>query len=76
MNLRFCFNLFLCALFFCFGFLVALWLTMAINGNGVFYSAKSFVSIILVVITANANVIFVGHLVVSVLRDIKNTLGL
>lgn len=74
MNLRFCFKLFLFALFFCFGFLVALWLAMLTNGNGVFHSAKSFVSIILIVITANANVILVGHLVFSVLQDIKDSL--
>lgn len=75
MKLRRLFNLVLCAVFFCGGFLAALWIHQSSTGYGAFVTAKSIVSIGLVVIAANAKAIFLGHLVISVLKNIRDALG-
>ena len=75
MKLRRLFNLVLLAVFFCCGFLAALWIHQSSIGSGVFVTAKNIVSIGLVVIAANAKAIFLGHLIISILKSINDTLG-
>ena len=74
--MRFWFNLILGGLFFCFGFLVAFWSYGTINGGGLFFAVRNLTSVALVVIAANANVFVLSYLTVSVLHDIKDSLGL
>ena len=76
MKLRRLFNLALCAAFFCGGFLAALWVHQTSVGAGIFVATKNIVSIGLVVVAANAKAIIVGHLIVSVIKDIKDSLGM
>ncbi len=75
MKLRRLFNLILLAAFFCCGFLAALWIHQSSVGYGAYVTAKNIVSIGLVVIAANAKAIFLGHLIFSILKGIKDTLG-